>query len=140
MKGQEEIWNNIAEEWNEFRTKPLKPTLEFLKKSNKKVLDLGSGSGRHLVNIKNGKMYLVDFSEKMLKLAKEKAKKAKIKADFIKSNLTQIPFKDNFFDFAICISALHCVRGEKNREKTIKELYRVLKPNSKAEIAVWDKN
>lgn len=137
---QEKIWDNIASEWHKFKTRPTEHTTEFLKKTFGNVLDLGSGSGRHLKKIKKGKMYLLDFSEKMLKLAKKKAKKENIKAEFIKSDMTKLPFENNFFDFAICISSLHCIKGEKNRKKAVEELYRVLKKKGKAEIGVWNKN
>jgi len=140
MKSQQKVWDNIAEEWFEFKDKPTKGIIKFLEKQKGKVLDLGSGAGRHLIKIKNTKMYLVDFSKEMIKLAKHKAKKKNIKAEFFVSELKKLPFKDNFFDSAICISALHCVEGKENREKTIKELFRVLKPGAQAEIGVWNKN
>ncbi len=140
LLSQKQVWDNIASEWHEFKTKPAEHTLEFLKEQEGNVLDLGAGTGRHLIKIKNGKMWLVDFSEEMLKYAKEKAKKEKIDAEFIVSELHNLPFKDNFFDSAICISSLHCVEEEKNRKKTINELFRVLKPGAKAEIGVWNKD
>lgn len=135
---QQKVWNKIAKEWHKYKSKPAYHTIEFLKKTSEKVLDLGSGSGRHLYPIKNGKMYLIDFSRKMLKLAKKRAKKEKINAEFKKANLWEIPYENEFFDYAICISALHCVEGQENRKKTIQELYRVLKKGAKAEIGVWN--
>ena len=108
-----------------------------LKKCSGKILDLGSGSERHLTKIPRGKMYLVDFSEEMVKLAKQKAKKEKIPAKFIQAKLTNLPFEDNFFDFAICISALHCLKP-KNHKKAVLELYRVMKLKSKSLIGVWN--
>ena len=140
MENQEKVWDNIAQEWDKFKTIPSQETISFLEQTHGNVLDLGSGSGRHLMKINNGKMYLVDFSQEMLDLAEEKAKKQNISAEFIKSDLTKLPFKDNFFDFAICISSLHCIKGEENRKKTVQELYRVLKPKARAEIGVWNKN
>lgn len=138
MEDQQKVWNNIAEEWSEFKTEPIYHVVDFLKKQKGNVLDLGSGAGRHLMKIKNGKMYLVDFSEKMIELAKEKAKKENIDAEFAVSDLTKLPYEDNFFDGAICSSTLQCVEGEKNREKVVKELFRVLKPGAQIEIGVWD--
>ncbi len=135
---QQRIWNQIAPEWDEYKKIPAEHTINFLKKTSGNVLDLGSGSGRHLVKIKSGKMYLVDFSEEMLKLAEKRAKTEKINAEFKQANLWEIPYEDNLFDYAICISALHCVEGEKKREKAVKELYRVLKKGGKAEIGVWN--
>lgn len=137
---QKQIWDNIAKEWSEFKDTPAQGIIKFLQKQTGNILDLGSGSGRHLMQIKNGKMYFVDFSKEMIKFARQKAKKQNIKAEFFVSELAKLPFKDNFFDSAICISALHCVKGKKNREKTIKELFRVIKPEKEVKIAVWNKD
>ncbi len=137
---QRQVWNNIAEEWYEFKTSPARHVEEFLKGKKGKILDLGSGSGRHLMKIPKGKMYLVDFSKKMIELAKKQAKEKKIDAEFFVSDLTKLPFENNYFDFAIAIAVLHCIKGEKNREKAVRELFRVLKPKAQAEIAVWNKD
>jgi ubiquinone/menaquinone biosynthesis C-methylase UbiE len=139
MENQQEVWNNIAEEWDKFKQIPSEFSKEFLSKCTGNVLDLGSGSGRHLTKIKKGKMYLVDFSEEMIKLAKKKAKKLKISAEFKVANLIKLPFQDNFFDYSICISALHCLEPIYHRE-AVKELYRVMKPGSKSLIGVWNFN
>jgi ubiquinone/menaquinone biosynthesis C-methylase UbiE len=136
---QQKIWNAIAPEWHEFKQIPSELSKNFLKKCSGKVLDLGSGSGRHLTKIKNGKMYLIDFSKEMLKLAKKKAQKKKITAEFIQADLTKLPFKDNFFDYAIIINSLHCLKP-KEHKKAIKELFRVMKPKSKILIGVWNFN
>jgi len=60
---QKQVWNNIAEEWHEFKKLPAESSIEFLKKQKGNVLDFGSGSGRHLMKIKDGKMHLLDFSD-----------------------------------------------------------------------------
>lgn len=137
---QKKVWDNIAEEWYEFKTSPAEHVLYFLRDKKGNILDLGSGAGRHLVSLKNGKMYLVDFSRKMIELAKKRAKEKNIEAEFKVADLKKLPFPDNFFDSAIAIAVFHCIKGEKNREKAAKELFRVLKPGAKAEIAVWNKN
>lgn len=137
---QEQVWDDIAQEWHEFKQIPAEKSKEFLKKCSGNILDLGSGSGRYLMKIKKSKLYLVDFSQKMLDLAKQKAEKQKIKAEFIKADLTKLPFENNFFDYALSISALHCIKGQTKRKKSLKELYRVLKPKAKACIGVWNEN
>ncbi len=136
---QQSIWNAIAPEWSEFKQKSSELSKDFLSKCTGKVLDLGSGSGRHLTKIKNGEMYLVDFSDKMLKLAEKKAKKEKIKAKFILADLSKLPFENNYFNYAISISALHCL-PQKSHKKAISELYRIMKPKSKVLIGVWNFN
>ena len=136
---QQKIWDKIAPEWYEFKTKPAEHTLKFLKTKTGNILDLGSGAGRHLIKNKNKKMYLVDFSKEMIKLAKKRAKEKKINAEFKVANLDKLPFKNNFFDSAIVIASLHCL-SPKAQKKAVKELFRVLKPKAKAEITVWNKN
>lgn len=138
LKKESEIWDSIAEDWKNMKDKPAKHTLDFIKNKKGKLLDLGGGSGRFLTNIPEIKMYLVDFSEKMIELAKEKAKQNNIEAEFYVFDVTSLPFENNFFDYAICNSIFHCLRSEKHKE-SVKELYRVLKPDGKAEITVWNK-
>ena len=139
-ENQKELWDSIAPEWHDFKTNPGENAMKFLKLQTGKILDHGSGSGRHLSKIKNGKMYLVDFSYKMLEFAKKRAKESKIPAEFIQSNLEKLPFEDNFFDGAISISSIHCVETSEKRKKSIEELYRVLKQGAHAIIAVWNKD
>lgn len=136
---QKTIWNKIASDWHTYKTIPSKLSIEFLQKQSGKILDFGSGSGRHLQKIKKGKMYLLDFSKEMIELAKQKSKQQKIPAEFFTENMTKLPFEKNFFDSAICISSLHCLKPT-DQKKAIKELHRILKPNAQALIGVWNKN
>ncbi|MCW8965882.1 MAG: class I SAM-dependent methyltransferase [Candidatus Pacearchaeota archaeon] len=139
INSQKQVWDNIAKEWHEFKKLPATSTIEFLKKQTGNIIDLGAGSGRHLQKIKNGKIYLQDFSEEMIKLAKQKAKQKNIPAEFSVSSMTKLEYPDNFFDSAICISALHCL-NKTEQKKAIKELYRILKPKAQAFIGVWNKD
>jgi ubiquinone/menaquinone biosynthesis C-methylase UbiE len=141
---QEKVWDEIAPYWDSYKKKPFgdddKGNLfeGFIEKGDKKVLDLGCGSGRNFFKF-NGVIYGVDFSSKMLKFAEKNAKELKIKVILKKSSVDKLPFEDNFFDKALYISALHCVENDKIRKKSIEELYRVLKPKGKALITVWNK-
>jgi len=140
---QQKVWNKIAPEWHEFKTTPSIAATEFINNSKGKILDFGSGSGRNLLKLKKSKkreLYLVDFSDEMLKLAKKRAKKLEFKINTKTSKLEKTDFPDNFFDAAICTAAIHCIETEKNREKAVQELFRVLKPKAQADIEVWDKD
>jgi ubiquinone/menaquinone biosynthesis C-methylase UbiE len=137
METQQEVWDKIAPEWHTYKEIPSKLSEEFLSKQKGNVLDLGSGSGRHLTTIKNGEMFLVDFSKEMIKLAEDKAKNKKIKAKFHVSDMAKLPFEDNLFDAAISISAIHCTPKSQHK-KIVKELFRVMKPGAKALIGVWN--
>jgi len=175
MKTQKQTWNNLAGDWYELKNNPIKNVMIFLSKQQGKILDLGSGAGRHLTKIKNGKMYLVDFSDEMIKFARKKAaqknipakffvaeiselpfennfsdemikfarKKAaqkNIPAKFFVAEISELPFENNFFDSAIAISSIHCEKNSTKREKAVKELYRVLKPKTKAYITFYNKD
>ena len=137
MEKQEEVWDKIAPEWDEYKKIASQLSEDFLSKQKGNILDLGSGSGRHLTKIKNGEMFLVDFSKEMIRLAEEKAKKKKIKAKFHVADMAKLPFEDNLFDAAISISSLHCTPKSQHK-KIVKELYRVMKPGAKALIGVWN--
>ena len=136
-ENQEEVWDKIAPEWHEHKLIPSVGSAEFVKNAKGNLLDLGSGSGRHLQKI-DGIYYLQDISNEMLKLAAKRAEEREVKYELIHSSMDTIPKEDNFFDFAICISALHSVAGEGVRLKAISELYRVLKKAGKAYIGVWN--
>ena len=140
MENQEKVWNEIAEEWNKLRQKPLPEAMEFLGDKKGKVLDLGCGSGRNFIANKKIKFYCVDFSKEMIKFAKENAKKKGINVKFFISDSENLSFADNFFDSAIYIAALHCIPENRQRKKSLRELFRTLKKNSKALITVWSKN
>jgi ubiquinone/menaquinone biosynthesis C-methylase UbiE len=137
---QQEVWDKIAEQWNNFRQEPLKEVEIFLnnKSENSVLLDLACGSGRHFR--KGFQIWGVDFSSEMLKYAQEKLDKLGINGNLVKSSATELPFQDNFFDCVIYIAGLHCLTNDSDREKSLRELFRVLKKDKEAIITVWSKN
>ena len=93
---------------------------------NMKVLDLCCGSG-DIPKILSDKIFNlditgVDFSENMLNVARQKL--ADKKVSLINSDVSVMPFNDNNFDI---ITMFFGLRNVNDREKTIKEIYRVLK-------------
>lgn len=138
-KTQKEVWNNIAEDWNSWKTTPDPRVSDFVKNSEGKLLDLGCGSGRNFV-VTSAKIYGIDFSEKMIKYANKKAESIGINYECIVGDADRLPYENNFFDNVIAIAVIHCIEGEENRDKTIKEIYRVLKKKGKIFIKVWNKN
>ncbi len=135
----EKVWDEIAELWSIRRNILLKEVSDFLRGKKGKVLDLCCGSGRNFCKIE-GEFYGVDFSEKMLEKAQERAGKVGIKCILKKANADKLPFENNFFDCAIFIAGLHCIKNLNDRRKALKELFRVLKINRKVLISVWSKN
>jgi len=96
--------------------------LKYVK--NKKVLDLGCGTGRHtkILKKRGAKVWGIDLSPKMLEIAKSEIKGV----DFKVGSVYKLPYKSNFFDIVVCGLATSYF---KNLDKAFKEIYRVLKNN-----------
>jgi ubiquinone/menaquinone biosynthesis C-methylase UbiE len=99
------------------------------KKKIKKILDLGCGSGRHMVYFgkKGYDVVGLDLSSVALKQAKSWLKDEKIENyELIEDDMTNLPLSDNDFDAVISINVIHH-NTLLEIEKTIKEIRRVLK-------------
>jgi SAM-dependent methyltransferase len=147
-------WEKIFKQYGRVFTEPHEDIPKivklFKKKGVKRVLDLGCGSGRHLVYLaKHGfEVYGIDISETGIKLSKEWLKEENLKANLkIGDIYKKLPYPNNFFDAIISVQVLHHNKIEKIR-KAIKEIERVLKPGGLIFITVrkalrvkgWKKN
>jgi ubiquinone/menaquinone biosynthesis C-methylase UbiE len=128
-------WNAIFKKEGKVFLKPQEDMPElvrlFRKRGVKKVLDLGCGSGRHVVYLaKNGfDVYGLDVAPVGLKITKDWLKQEKLKANLkLGSFFKKLPYKDNFFGAIVAVQAISHGRIE-NIRKVIKEMERVLKPN-----------
>lgn len=92
--------------------------------NNSEILDLCTGTGDIAGILKqqysNSKIIGVDFSENMLKIARKKYPGI----EFLESDITQLPFKDESFDLCTISFGL---RNVENMQKALNEIYRVLK-------------
>lgn len=110
---------------NEAEKLTLKKILLSIKPKDS-LLDIGGGFGR-LVSVYAPifkKCVLVDPSEKLLSYSK-KLKKTYPNLEVKKGIIENLPFKNEYFQVAICIRVFHHL---KNPQKAIKEIKRVLKP------------
>jgi ubiquinone/menaquinone biosynthesis C-methylase UbiE len=128
------VWDRAFEKEGKIFEKPEKEVVKivkfFKKEGVKKILDLGCGSGRHLIYLSKQRfdVYGIDISKYGIKIARNWLKRENLKShlkigDFYK----RLPYKDNFFDAIISIAALHHGKIGEIR-KLIKEMKRILKP------------
>jgi 2-polyprenyl-3-methyl-5-hydroxy-6-metoxy-1,4-benzoquinol methylase len=96
-------WNEAFKKRGKIFLEPQEGMLKIVnifKKNNvKKVLDFGSGTGRHVIYLaKNGfDAYGIDIAEEGIKITKGWLKKEKLKADLkIGSMYQNLPYNNNF--------------------------------------------
>jgi 2-polyprenyl-3-methyl-5-hydroxy-6-metoxy-1,4-benzoquinol methylase len=99
-----------------------------------KVLDVGCGTGFMLSSLQspNRQLYGIDISTSAIKIAKASV----VEANFYVSDVRNIPFEANTFDWLICIDTLEHIEGN----ATVKECLRILKPGGKALFSAPNKN
>jgi tRNA (uracil-5-)-methyltransferase TRM9 len=141
-KIQQKIWETIAEGWSSWRQAPLKE-VEILAKEWKagSVLDIGCGNGRNLIPFAMAGFdcHGIDFSRRMIDLARGHFKRKGLDAEFRVASATRLPYRANTFDYCISVAVFHHLESEKERAKALSEMKRVLKPGGRALITVWNK-
>ena len=111
------IWNCVANFLQKFKNNSLKG------------IEIGCGSGK---NFKlNNNMIGIDNSQKMVDICIKK------KYNAILADCCDIPFEDNTFDYAIAVAVFHHLSNNYRRNKSINEMIRVLKNQSKGLITLW---
>ena len=104
------------------------------KMRNGTILDLGSGTGYLSIEIArmapNMKVYGIDLSRQMIKIAKRHAKGVN-NARFVFGNAARLPIKDNSIDLVVSTGASH---HWKVPHVVFDECYRVLKAGQQAWI------
>lgn len=97
--------------------------------SGNTILEAGIGTGSNILYYPEGKnIYGIDFSPKMVEIAKDKAKKYGKDVDIRVMDIENLEFNDNTFD-AIVTSCVFC--SVPDPIKGLKELKRVLKNDGK---------
>ncbi len=135
-------WEQIFGERGKFFTEPHKDMARiadlFCDKGVRRVLDLGCGTGRHLVFLsKRGfEVYGFDASPRALSIAHQWLHEEGLEADLRLHRMeNRFPYADTFFDAIISTQVIHH-NLMKDTLKTVREIDRVLKPEGLLFITV----
>jgi len=129
-----EQWNKQADRWEINVSSTIKNNIliSWLKKYGKKkdlILDQGCSIGQYSFSVyslgfKN--VIGLDYSEKLINIARRYNKKFKTKIIFKKGDIRKMPFKKSYFDIVLSPGTIEHVP---ETEKTLSELSRVIKKN-----------
>jgi len=143
MATNREVFDQIAESWYRVRHWPLlREELDALaaRWQTGKLLNVGCAHGPDFLPFSQGvELWGVDSSPAMLRQASRYSVKFKFYVNLVASDALFLPFRDNTFDWAISVATYHHIKGREQREKAFVELKRVLKPEGKAFVTVWNR-
>jgi len=143
MSTNRETFDEIAESWYRLRhwsrfTKELEEMAGRWHRG--KLLNVGCAHGPDFLPFKdNFELWGVDFSTQMVKLARRYATKFKFEVKLSVADAASLPYPDNTFDWAIAVATYHHIQGDKQRQESLQELRRVLKPGGEAFVTVWNR-
>lgn len=110
--------------------------------NNHTILDFGVGTATLSLLVKNEHKEAivngVDVDDKILKIAAEKIKEQKTEIILAKYDGITLPYPTNHFDRVLTSLVFHHL-DKNQKENSLKEIYRVLKPNGELHIADWGK-
>lgn len=108
------------------------------------LLDAGCGNANFRMHASNqhsrGEMTYVgmDFSEKMLE-RRAAQKTSNQDASFVQGSISAIPFRANMFDRIVCNGVITCLGSSEEIEDTLKDFYRILKPEGVLIFDIFNK-
>lgn len=126
-------YNLIAEDFSRTRSKAWEELNFLFSNTKERVLDLGCGNGRYYELLNQTDYTGVDFSEKLIGLARKKYPEA----DFRTADSLNLLFGDNSFDKVYSIAVFHHIPSKELRIQFLKETQRILRPKGKLVLTVW---
>ena len=138
IASNQKLYNLIAGQFSETRKFNWLDFEEFLNyiKENDQVLDVGCGNGRffELLAKKNIHYQGLDFSERLIEIARQKYPGQKFQVD----SILNLPYADQTFDVVVCAATLHHIPSKDFRLKAMQEMSRILKPDGYLLMLNWN--
>ncbi|MDF1697340.1 MAG: class I SAM-dependent methyltransferase [Saprospiraceae bacterium] len=117
------------------------PLIEDFLHLDDKILDLGCGYGRILVQLlsKGYNVYGLDISAAMLEAARQHLASKKLSTKLIESDMVNTSFDDGYFNKIICVwSSFNHILFEEKQVEVLNEVYRLLAPGGEALFEIFD--
>jgi ubiquinone/menaquinone biosynthesis C-methylase UbiE len=137
-------WDELFKE-ERFRWQEPDPAVVVLAKElqrsgGRRVLDLGFGAGRHVAYLAREGFEAcgTDISSRGLELTREWLQKEGLHADLRLSDMTLIPYPDQYFDAVVSTYVIHHNTLD-NIRRCVAEIHRVLVPGGRAMLIVQSK-
>lgn len=135
-------WDKVFKEHGAFFEEPHEDMAHIVKllagKRARRVLDLGCGSGRHVVYLARNRFSVsgLDSSAEGIKMTRAWLRNEGLKADLRFHSMTKpLPFKDSFFHAVISVQVIHHATLAEIL-KVVKEIARVLKKDGVVYVTV----
>ncbi len=114
-------------------------TFDFKSFNGKKTLEIGVGVGTdHLTMAEAGAiLYGIDITPKSIELTRRNLELHGLNSQLFLGDAESLPFENDIFDIVYSFGVLH---HTPDIQKSIREIYRVLKPEGKIFIALYNRN
>lgn len=143
-----DVYSNIAEQFNQTRYKVWPSVEQFInreigkngkigKTKKSKVLEVGCGNGKNLVYIAkhfgsdNIEIFGCDLCDEFIDITRKHG------IQCVKGDVLDLPFEDEEFDVVLSVAVIHHLCSVERRQKSIQEMFRLLKPGGSLFIQVW---
>jgi alkylated DNA repair protein alkB family protein 8 len=130
-----QAYSNLAKVWDSKRPQVWGPVKNFLESSKKgELLEVGCGSGRHLVFAQAlgfSSLKGIDYALGLIDICKEKNLNVEC------ADLRDLPFDNQSFDLLLCIAVLQHLTSGADREKGLRELRRVMREDAQLLLSIW---
>lgn len=128
-------YEQIADEFSSTRAYIWKCVKQFLDKSppNATMLEIGCGNGKNMEYARQRQLQIVgiDLSQRFVEICTNK------QLDVRKADATNLPFPNSRFAYVMCIAMFHHLLSDDDRNKSFREILRILKPGGKGILTCW---
>lgn len=135
--GSEEFFDEV--EKFRYATQPfMDEVVGFDKFAGKKVLEIGCGLGTDLIQFARhgANVAAIDLTPNSIDLVRKRFEMENLRVDARVGDAENLPFEDNGFDLVYSFGVLH---HTPNTQKAVDEVYRVLRPDGKIIIMLYNR-